>query len=135
MATVQPLQNVVRHDDPLYDLGLWAKQEVLKIEGLSKQQVMSELQGIMEGHKYSWHCINALLQGKLEEGSLEFSDCHGEVLFEWKNLCDEKRMWEKNGRPSVKSEKFNVACLINLKILPIKAGLGSEGKLASWSHC
>ncbi|KAH8772314.1 hypothetical protein BGZ57DRAFT_764072 [Hyaloscypha finlandica] len=132
MAADQPLQDVVHHDDALHDLRLWAKRQVLRIEALSKQQVLCELQGIMEGHSYSWHCINDLLQARFNEGSLEFSLVDGDVLFEWNNLCNEKRVWEKKGRLSVNSAEFNMDCLINLKILPVQAGLGIEGRLAGW---
>ena len=130
MAADQPLQDVVHHDDALRDLRLWAKQQVLRIEALSKQEVLCELQGIMEGHNYSWHCINDLLQARFDEGSLEFSLVDGDVLFEWNNLCHEKQVWEKTRRLSVDIAEFNMDCLINLKILPVQAGLGIEGRLA-----
>jgi hypothetical protein len=122
------------HDDALRGLRLWAKRQVLRVEALSKQEVLCELQGIMEGHSYSWNRINDLLQARLDEGSLEFSFADGDVLFEWNNLCYEKRMWEKRGRLSVDNAEFNMACLINLKILPVQAGLGIEGRLAFWFH-
>jgi len=135
MSTPQPLTSVVRHNGFHCDLELWAKRKVQEMENLSEQQVFVELQDIMmEGHNYSWHCINTLLQARLDEGSLEFSDGDGEVLLEWNNLCDIKRRWEKKGYPAAESAEFDLNCLINLKILPFKAGLGSEGKLASWSY-
>ena len=132
METAQPLQIMVHHDDALHDLRMWAKRQVLQIENLSKQQVLLELQGIMEGHSYSWHCINEFLQARFDDGSLELSLVDGDVLFEWNNLCDEKRVWEKRGRLSVNNAEFNMDCLINLKILPVQAGLGIEGRLAAW---
>lgn len=131
MSTSQPPQN---HDDPPRDLKLWAKQQVLLIEASSKQQILFELQSIMAGHNYSWHCINGLLQAQFDEGALEFSLVDGDVLFEWNNLCDEKRVWEKKGRLSINNSEYNMGCLINLKILPVHAGLGIEGRLAAWSH-
>ena len=136
MATAQPLQTVgvVYHNDALHDLQLWAKQQVLQIEDLSKQQVLFEVQGIMEGHNYSWHCINEFIQARYDEGSLEFTSVDGDVLFEWNNLCDEKRVWEKTGRLSVNNAEFYMDCLINLKILPVQGGLGMEGASAAWSR-
>lgn len=134
MAADPPLQDVVHHDDTPRDLRLWAKRQVLRIEALSKQEVLCELQGIMEGHNYSWHCINDLLQAQFNEGSLEFSLVDGDVLFEWNNLCNEKRVWEKRGRLSVDIAEFNMDCLINLNILPVQAGLGMEGRLPFWFH-
>ena len=103
MATAQPLQTVgvVYHNDALHDLQLWAKQQVLRIEDLLKQQVLFKVQGIIEGHNYSWHCINEFIQARFDEGSLEFTLVDGDVLFEWNNLCDEKRLWEKTRRLSV----------------------------------
>jgi hypothetical protein len=61
MAADPPLQDVVYHDDTPRDLRLWAKRQVLRIEALLKQEVLCELQGIIEGHNYSWHYINDLL--------------------------------------------------------------------------
>jgi hypothetical protein len=101
---------------------------------LSKQEVLCELQGIMEGRNYSWHYINDLLQARFEEGSLEFSLTDGDVLFEWNNLCHEKQLWEKRRRLSVDIAEFNMDCLINLKILPFQAGLGIEGNAGFWFH-
>ncbi|KAG4412482.1 hypothetical protein IFR04_014376 [Cadophora malorum] len=108
------------------DIERWAEQQVLRVESLSKQQVLLELLGIMEGYSYSWHCINEFLQARFDEGSLERSPVDGDVLFEWNNLCDEKRTWEENGCLSVNDAGFNIDCLINLMILPVQAGLGNE---------
>ncbi|XMA13697.1 hypothetical protein WAI453_006488 [Rhynchosporium graminicola] len=80
----------------------------------------------MEGHSYSWYIINELIQARFDEGSLECSPVDGDILFEWNNLCDEKRTWEKKGRLSVNDAGFNMDCLINLMILLVQAGLGSE---------
>lgn len=121
---------MVYYNDGSHDLEVWAKQQVLDIEDLSKQQVLLELQGVMGGHNYSWHSINALLQARFEEGKLKFSLVNGNVLYEWNNLCYEKRIWEKKGHLSVHNSEFNVDCLINLKILPVQAGLGIEGAFA-----
>jgi hypothetical protein len=134
MATDQRLQDVAHHDDALSDHGLWAKREVLRIEALSKQQVLRELQGIMEGRNYSWNYISELLQARFDEGSLEFSLKDGTILREWNNLCAEKRAWEKKGHLSTNDAEFNMDCLINLKILPVQAGLGIEGRLAGCFH-
>ncbi|KAH6675997.1 hypothetical protein B0J14DRAFT_427352, partial [Halenospora varia] len=92
----------------------WSKQTVLRIEALSEPQVLSELQGVMEGRTYSWHSINELLQGRLDQGDLEFMPVDGDVIFEWNNLCDEKREWERKGRLSDNCAEFNRDCLINL---------------------
>ncbi|KAH7309381.1 hypothetical protein BKA65DRAFT_469477 [Rhexocercosporidium sp. MPI-PUGE-AT-0058] len=117
---------MVHDNDTLHDLERWAERQVLRVENLSKQQVLLELHGIMEGHSYSWHCINEFLQARFDEGSLECSPVDGDVLFEWNNLCDEKRTWERKGRLSVNNSGFNMDCLINLMILPVQAGLGNE---------
>ncbi|KAH6699894.1 hypothetical protein BKA61DRAFT_496159, partial [Leptodontidium sp. MPI-SDFR-AT-0119] len=108
----------------------WAVRQVLRVENLLKQQVLLELHGIMEGHSYSWHCINELLQAQFDEGSLKCSPVDGDVLFEWNNLCDEKRTWEKKGRLLVNDVGFNINYLINLMILLVQVGLSNEGKQA-----
>ncbi|CZT53509.1 uncharacterized protein RSE6_15124 [Rhynchosporium secalis] len=117
---------MVHASDTLYDLEGWAQRKVLWVENLSKLQVFLELRGIMEGHSYSWHCINEFLQARFDEGSLEISPVDGDILFEWNNLCDEKRTWEKTGHLSINDAGFNMDCLINLMILPFQAGLGNE---------
>ncbi|KFZ13521.1 hypothetical protein V501_03677 [Pseudogymnoascus sp. VKM F-4519 (FW-2642)] len=67
------------------------------------------------------------MQDQLDNGALEFTAEDGDVLFEWNNLCDEKRNWEREGRFSLSCADFNRDCLINLKIIPTKAGLGFKG--------
>ncbi len=115
-------------DDTLADISFWTKQEVLRIEALSERQVFLELEGVMEGRDYSWHTINELLQLEVDQGRLECTQINGDVIFEWNNLCKEKREWEKKGRLSHNCARFNEDCLINLKILPFQAGLDVEGK-------
>ncbi|RFU32514.1 hypothetical protein B7463_g3820, partial [Scytalidium lignicola] len=114
--------NVVARDTA-NDFSRWLGGEVLRIEVLSEVQVLSELQGIMEGDNYSWHSINELLQNQLDKEALEFTLTGGDVVFEWNNLCDEKQKWERKGCLSINDVNFNRDCLINLKILPFKAGL------------
>lgn len=122
-------QSVLYRDDVVDDFSFWLKREVLRIEALSEQQVLSELQEIMEGRGYSWHSINELLQDQLDKEALEFTFIDGDILFEWNNLCDEKRKWERKGCLSNECAEFNRDCLINLKILPFQAGLGLKSKL------
>ena len=116
------------NDSALTGFTLWPKEEVLRIEALSDQEVLSELEGIVDGRNYSWHSINELMKTQLYKGALEFTFQDGDVIFEWNNLCDEKRNWEQTRSLSSSSTEFNIDCLINLKILPAKAGFGSEGK-------
>ena len=129
MAAVRLSQGLISHDSALDDFALWPNREVLRIEALSDKQVLAELQAIMEGCAYSWHKINQLLQAELDKDALEFTLEDGDVIFEWNNLCDEKRQWERKRSHSVQSAEFNRDCLINLKIIPIQGGLGIEGKL------
>lgn len=68
------------------------------------------------------------MQNQLDEGALDFTAIDGDVIFEWNNLCDEKRHWEQNGFCSITCDEFYRDCLINLKIMPTKAGFGLEGK-------
>ena len=119
--------------EPLFhgDTHSWSKQAVMRIEALSDSQVLLELQEAMEGRNYSWHSINKLLQNRLDEGDIEFTHVGGDVLFEWNNLCDEKRIWEKNGKFSHDCSEFNRDCLINLMILPFQGGLGFECTLST----
>jgi len=124
MACKVPLQSGIRHNDAY----AWSKNAVLRIEALSEQQVFSELQEVMEGRNYSWHSINELLKGLLDQGDLKFTVVDGDVLFEWNNLCDEKREWERKGRLSHSCAEFNRDCLVNLMILPFQAGLSLEGE-------
>jgi hypothetical protein len=107
---------------------VWSQQTVLRIEALSDQQVSSELQRAMQGLSYSWHSINELLRSKFDQGGLQLIPNDGDILFEWINLCDEKREWERKGRLSNNCAEFKRDCLINLMILPFQAGLGLEGK-------
>ncbi|OBT82273.1 hypothetical protein VE02_09776 [Pseudogymnoascus sp. 03VT05] len=98
------------NDSALIGFTLWPKKEVLRIEALSNQEVLSELEGIMDSRS-----------------ALEFTFQDGDVIFEWNILCNEKRNWEQKKALSSRSTEFNRDCLINLKILPAKAGFGYKG--------
>ena len=80
---------------------LWPMQEVLRIESLIDKEVLAELQDIMRGNNYSWYTINELLQVQRDNNALEFTLNDGDVIFEWNNLCDEKKQWEKHGCLSI----------------------------------
>lgn len=121
-------QGIMTNDSALTGFTLWPKEEVFRIEALLDQEVLSELEGILDGRNYSWHSINELMKTQLCKGALEFTFQDGDVIFEWNNLCDEKRNWEQKRSLSFSSTEFNRDCLINLKILPAKAGFGLEGK-------
>jgi hypothetical protein len=121
-------QGMLSTESALIGFTLWPKHEVLRIEALSDEEVLSELESIVDGRSYSWHSINELMKAQLYKGALEFTFQDGDVIFEWNNLCDEKRNWEQKRSLSSSSKRFNRDCLINLKILPTKAGFGSEGK-------
>jgi len=130
MATNRLTQGVMNSDSALREFTRWPKREVLRIEALPDQDVISELESIMDGRNYSWHSINEQMQAQLDKRALEFTAEDGDVLFEWNNLCYEKRNWEQEGRGrfSLSCAEFNRDCLINLKIIPTKGGLGFEGK-------
>jgi hypothetical protein len=112
------------------DAYVWSKYTVLRIEALSEQQVSSELLEVMKGLNYSWHTINDILQGLLDQGDLEYIPVDGDIVFEWNNLCDEKREWERKGCLRHDCAEFNKDCLINLMILPLQAGIGMKGNLS-----
>ena len=131
MAPTGLAQSVQCHDDVVDNLSLWPEREVFRIEALSEQQVLLELQDIMEGRSYSWHSINELLKAQLDKEILEFTLMDGDIIFEWNNLCIEKQKWERKGRLSNSCAEFNRDCLINLKILPFQAGFGLESKLTN----
>ena len=129
MATVRLSQGLINLDSPLDEFALWPNREVLRIEALTDKQVLAELHAIMEGRGYSWHKINELLQAELDKDALEFTLEDGDVIFEWNNLCDVRRQWERKRSDSVQCAEFHRDCLINLKIMPIQGGLGLEGNL------
>lgn len=120
-------QGILSRDSSPEDLP-WETHEVLRIEALSDTQVFTELQRIFDGYDYSWVRINQLLQQQLDEGVLEFTLEDGSVIFEWNNLCGEKRIWERRGHLSASCSDFYRDCLINLKILPAEGGLNIEGR-------
>lgn len=85
--TFQIFLESLKHDGPHN----WPEQAALWAEALSDQQVLHEVHSIMDNHNYSWHCINGLLQDRLEQGDLKFTFEDRDVLFGWNNLCDGKR--------------------------------------------
>jgi hypothetical protein len=126
MAAVKIGNN--KHDAGGDGLSFWREKEINRLNALFDCQVLEELQRIMGGYDYSWHTINQALQEQLNDGTLEFTLEHGDIIFEWNNLCEERREWEKRGCFSVYSADFNRDCLFNLKIIPVRAGLGDKGK-------
>ncbi|KFZ19767.1 hypothetical protein V501_00500 [Pseudogymnoascus sp. VKM F-4519 (FW-2642)] len=128
MATNRLTQGVMTMCSSLKGFTFGPSQEVSRIEALSNDEVRLEFEAIIKGDSYSWHSINTLMQSQLDEGALEFTAIDGDVLFEWNNLCDEKRHWEQNGCCSITCDEFYRDCLINLKIMPTKAGFGVEGQ-------
>lgn len=128
MATDRLTQGVMTTSSSFRGFLFGLSQEVRRIEALSNEEVRLEFEAIIKGHGYSWHSINALMQNQLNEGALEFTGIDGDVIFEWNNLCDEKRHQEQNGCYLITCDEFYRDCLINLKIMPTKARFGLEGK-------
>lgn len=121
----------VRPGSETYDPSLWQTKEIERINASPDSDVLAELQRIMDGYDYSWHTINQALQDQLNEGTLEFTLEHGDVIFEWNNLCEERRGWLKRTCFSESDAAFHRDCLINLKILPVRAGLGKYPETSS----
>ena len=116
----------------MYSYVGWEIYQASRINLLSDQQVFEELKDVMTGHRYSWYAIAHTLQLRYCCKSLRLDHFQpGNILYEWNVLCDEKLSWKYIGYPSFMSFKFNRACLLNLKIIPIRVGLGFEGKAAA----
>jgi hypothetical protein len=118
----------------------WAVHEISRIKSLPDTDLITEVHNAMNGSTYSWHSIHKQLQ----RNKIDYS-----LFQEWSYLCDLKRDWESN--PSVLQARHNgvyfnaesvisglserdlwrphsyCALLLNLKLLPIRAGLGIEG--------
>jgi hypothetical protein len=58
---------------------------------------------------------------------------HGDVIFEWNNLCDDRKHWENNSCLSINCDDFNRDCLIDLKIIPFKGGLAHDSNNPRWT--
>jgi len=104
----------------------WANLETLRIQELSSNNVLNELQNVMNGSQYSWKSIHH----RLQELNVEYS-----IYLEWNALCTIKREWDEhhvlNGAAIARTEwrpSSYQALLISLKVFPIQAGLGAEGK-------
>jgi hypothetical protein len=104
----------------------WANLETLRIQELSGNNVLNELQNVMNGSQYSWKSIHH----RLQELNVEYS-----IYLEWNALSTIKREWDEhhvlNGVAIAKTEwrpSSYQALLISLKVFPIQAGLGAEGK-------
>lgn len=105
----------------------WEQQHIKRVETLSDQQVLKEVNRIMLGHNYSWYTISQRLQAKHNDKKLYLEHFEpGNVLYEWNVLCDERISWLRHKEPTFRSVKFNKTCLINLVLVP-SAGLGLEG--------
>jgi len=118
----------------------WEVDEILRINCLSDKDLISEVHSTMNGLDYSWATINKSLK--------ELRDLDYALYLEWNFLCGKKREWEPRaqflrksptcgfGAPTVLSHMSRIGqwdslfyrhLLINLKILPVHAGLGDEG--------
>ncbi len=118
----------------------WVKQETARIDKLLEHAVITEIQAIMEGHNYSWKCINKQLR---ITGIIDYSP-----FCMWKRICDMKQSWDNavhlvqccsGTRADVSVIIAHVICrnlwgpvvyqplLINLKALPIRTSIGLKG--------
>lgn len=109
----------------------WEQWQIERVNSLSDRAVSQELKGIMRNINYSWRLISRKLEERVDSGLLEIEHFEpGNIIYEWNVLCDEKICWQRNGRPSFRSFRFNRDCLTKLKIIPTQAGLGTEGRKA-----
>ncbi len=106
-----------------FNMSSWPEQEVVRIESLSNEEVLIELQEVMVGANYSWNRMHYLFQDKA--WALPTA-----LLLEWKNACEERMGWESKGRLSANNNDYRRDFLINLKIFPFLADIGNESELA-----
>ena len=111
---------------------MWEKWQAKRVEALSDDSVRKELRYIMHEINYSWHSISHHLQREVDLGMLQIGHFEPDnLIYEWNVLCDEKQCWKNSGRPSFLSFRFNRDCLIKLKTIPVRAGLGIEGTFSN----
>ncbi|PMD22687.1 hypothetical protein NA56DRAFT_94734 [Hyaloscypha hepaticicola] len=117
----------------------WQKQEIARIEKLTSDEVLIEVQNIMNGQNYSWYSLDKRLRD-IEITSALYS--------EWALLWEAKRNWDKashlvqslGGSSSDTSAIFSYVfrrnlwrsasyrcILLTLKILPTYSGLKAKG--------
>jgi hypothetical protein len=114
-------------------MAVWAYQEIARINALSNEELITELHRAMDGDSYSWQSINQRM------GELEID--YG-LYDTWNIICKKKRDWQRRAeqdQPFSAGDKLakppeadlcqHRAVLINMKVIPIFAGLWAEGKV------
>jgi hypothetical protein len=117
----------------------WQKQEIARIENLTRDEVLIEVQNIMNEQNYSWYSLDKRLR-EVEITSALYN--------EWALLWEAKRNWDKashlvqslGGSSSDTSTIFSYVArrklwratsyryiLLTLKILPTSSGLKAKG--------
>jgi hypothetical protein len=117
----------------------WQKREISRIESLSDDEVLKEVQNIMNGQNYSWFSLDKHLR------AIEIS---GVLYSEWAILWEAKRSWDKASHlvqclggssldatdiySYVVRRKLWRTCsyrhvLLTMKILPTYSGLKAKG--------
>lgn len=120
-------------------MAAWAHRELSRIKALSNEELVTEVHHAMNGDNYSWRSINQ----RLRELEIDY-----DLYDTWNIICDKKRDWEKiidQNRPfsacailarlSEADLSKHRAVLINMKIIPIFAGLWTEGNVDLLTIC
>jgi hypothetical protein len=104
----------------------WVSRETIRIQKLSSSDSLNELHNVLNGSQYSWTSIHH----RLQELNVEYP-----IYLEWNALCSIKREWDKNSVFNLSAIARNEwrpnsyqALLTSLKVFPIQAGLGADGK-------
>jgi DNA polymerase elongation subunit (family B) len=114
----------------------WADRELVRIKALPNADVIIEVHKAMNGHTYSWRCIQRRLQRL---------DIDNNIYLDWIDLCKLKQTWDRI--PSLTKErqhkdiverlsrdlsyqswnlKYLRMLLISLKLILIRAGIKEE---------
>lgn len=120
-------------------LKYWEEAEARRIEILSSEALLEEIASIMSGHCYSWLTIKKRLRAV---GISSFT-----LHRRWNTLCNRRLEWNVMSKAiGLKSQDRSSTflahleqrglwnaesyqrLLLNLKMIPIHAGLGLEGK-------
>jgi hypothetical protein len=112
-------------------MAVWAYQEIARVNALSNEELITELHHAMDGDNYSWQSINQ----RMRELEIDY-----DLYDTWNIICKKKRDWEKTAeqdRPCSAGDKLaklseadlckHRVVLINMKVIPIFAGLWAEG--------
>jgi hypothetical protein len=119
-ADVSEIPSLNNEED--FETAEWS--ELSRIDRLTQEEMIGELQSIFEGRNYSWYTIKSKLEQVLDQGQIEYNEASDTNIFWlWNMLVQEREMWHHYHHIHEIRGSHWKDCLKYLKLIPGRACL------------